>query len=170
MANTLTGTIKAALGLTYIGDDITLGTQKGLLPFANDIVVGSGTGSGQSDLAYWDTRTLAASTTEDLDLAGGLTSPIGETLTFVEITAIYIKAASTNGGNIVVGGDASAAFVGPFADSSDKVNIPAGESFLVTNMATGWTVTATTADLLQIENDDSGAAANYDIVLIGRSA
>ncbi len=165
----LVGTIKAAISLTLIGN-ADLGMQKATLPFANEIVISSGTGSGQGDLAFFDNRTLAASTSEELDLAGGLSDSFGVTLTFVEVVAIYIKAAAGNGGNIAIGGAAANAFLGPFADATDIINLAAGESFVITNMATGWPVTAATADLLKILNDDSGAAGSYDVTIIGRSA
>lgn len=170
MANTLTGAIRAAIGLNLTGDNISLGTQKGNLPFHADLIIGSGTGANQSDLCYYNTRTLSASGTENLDLAGGLTDPIGDTLAFVEVTAILVRAAAGNGGNIVIGGAGSNTFDGPFDDSSDKINIPAGQAFLVTNLGAGWAVTAGTGDILLVENDDSGAAASYDIVIVGRSA
>lgn len=170
MANTLTATIKAAIGVNYKGDDISLGTQVGNLPFHSDLIIGSGTGADQSDLAYFNTRSISAASNEDLDLAGGLTSPIGETLTFVEVTAILIRAASSNGGNIVFGPASANGFNGPFGDASDRTSLAAGEAYLITNKGTGWPVTAGTGDLLNVANDDGGAAGDYDIVILGRSA
>jgi hypothetical protein len=168
MARILTGFIKAALGLNY-RSDIDLGSGTAKLPFAAEIGISSGTGAGQSDLAFWDARALTASQTEDLDLAAGLTDAFGAALTFVEVTAIYVKAHATNQGNIVIGGDGAAAFVGPFGAANDTVKLAAGQSFLITNMGAGWPVTATTADLLQIANDHA-SAAGYDIAIVGRSA
>lgn len=168
MARTLTGIIKAGLSLVYQGD-LDLGAQKATLPFPAEIVIGSGTGSGQSDLAYFDQRPLAGATTEDLDLRGGLTDAFGQVLNFIEVTAIYIKAGAANNGDLVVGGDGAAAFLGPFDNATDKVNIGPGQTFLVTNTTTGWPTTAGTADLLQVQNEGAGAAT-YDICIIGRSA
>lgn len=168
MARTLTGFIKAAIGLNY-KSDADLGTGTAKLPFADEIAIGSGTGANQSDLAFWDARPLTSEQAEDLDLSGGLTDAFGATLTFVEVTGIYIKAHATNQGNIVIGGDASAAFVGPFGAANNVIKLAAGQSFLITNLGAGWPVTATTADLLQIANDHA-SAAGYDIAIIGRSA
>lgn len=167
MARILTGFIKAAFGLNYLSD-ADLGTGRAALPFAADIGFGSGTGANQSDRAFWDARALTASQTEDLDLSGGLTDAFGAMLAFVEITGIYIKAHATNQGNIVIGGDASAAFVGPFGADDNTVSLAAGQSFLITNMGAGWPVTAATADILQIANDHA-SVAGYDIAIIGRS-
>ena len=130
----------------------------------------SGTGSGQADLMFSDTRTIAASSSENLDLAGGLTDPNGNTLTFVKVKAIYIKAASANTNDVQVGGAASNAFTGPFADATDKISLKAGQAMLITNVATGWTVTASTGDILKVANSSSGSGVDYDIIIFGTSA
>lgn len=168
MARTLTGAIRHGFGLNYAGD-IDYGENKLTLPFPADLIIGSGNGAGQCNLAWLDHRSIAASTTEDLDLSGSLPDGLGGSAAFTKVKGIYIRAAAANGGNLIVGGDASAAFVGPFADSSDKIVLPAGGVFMVADLATGWTVTNSTADVLQVENDDSGDAAEYDIAIIGLS-
>lgn len=168
MARTLTGTIKAALGLTYLGD-LDLGSQKALLPFAAEISIGNGTGNGQANLAWWDNRSIAGSSSEDLDLAGGLTDAFGQALTFTKVKGIYVKAAAANVGNIVIGGKPSTGFfAGLFGDITDKIKVAPGQSFLITNMNAGWTVTAATADILLMANDAAGTAL-YDIAIIGLS-
>jgi hypothetical protein len=166
VARTLKGSIKAAMGLTYLGD-IDLGNNKALLPFADELVIGSGTGNGQANLAWWDHRSLAASTTEDLDFSGALVDPLGGTAVFTKIKGIYVKAKSTNGGNIEVGGDAASV---PFLKAvNDIVVLAPGQAFLITNLNAGWTVTATTADIIQVANTDGAAAGEYDIAVIGLS-
>jgi len=147
-----------------------LGSQLATLPFPPDVVIGSGVGAGQSDLAFFDKRPLAGSANEELDLAGGLVDLLGATITFAKVCGIYVQADAANGGNIVVGGAAANTFLGPFVNATDKVNVAAGQRFVAVNMlAAGWPVTPATADLLRIENDDAGAA-NYDLVIIGRTA
>lgn len=49
---------------------------------------------------------LAASASENLDLAGGLTDDFGATLTFTAIKEIIIHASSANTNNVLVGGAA----------------------------------------------------------------
>lgn len=128
----------------------------------------SGTGAGQSDLGFVDTaRQLASGATEDFDLAGALTDALGNTITAVEITGWGIRSRSTNTTNLTIGG-ASAEWLGPFAATGDKLILRPGE-FVVFGSDTGWAVTATTADDLLIANA-SGAAADYDIFFLGRSA
>lgn len=165
MARTLTGTLKAGVSLDYRGD-ADLGSQIAKLPFADDIGISSGNGAGQANACFFDRRTISGSSSESLDLAGGLTDAFGASLTFTRIKAIYIKADPANAGNIVIGGASSNAFAGPFADASDKLAIAPGQTFIVTNLGSGWTVTAGTGDLLQIAN--SGASAgSYEVAIVG---
>ena len=127
-----------------------------------------GGGLNQASLVFTDTRTLAASTSEDLDLAGGLTDPFGATLAFTKIKAIRILAALANVNDVQVGGAAANAFVGPFGASTHKLAIPPGGMIeLVNPTAAGWTVTAATGDLLKIANSAAGSSVTYDIILLG---
>ena len=130
----------------------------------------TGTGSSQSDLIYADSRTLTASSTENLDLAGSLTDALGNTLTFVNVKSIYIKADSGNTNNVEVTPEATNGFVGCFNALTDQVDIPPSGSFLVTAPVSGWAVTASTGDLLTITNSAGATSVTYEIVIIGTSA
>jgi hypothetical protein len=131
----------------------------------------SGTGGGQADKVFSDTRPIPASSNDDIDLAGSLVDPLGAAVTFAGIKAIYIEADAANVNEVVVGGHDTAAFLGPFADATDKVKLKPGEVLLVTNRtAAGWPVTATTADILRIANGGAGSAVGYTIILVGDSA
>ena len=130
-----------------------------------------GTAANQADRAFVDTRTIAASGTDSIDLAGGITTPFGvASSSFAKVKTIIISAASGNTNNVVVGGSGSHTFIGPFSGANDKIAIPPGGSFAVTAPGAGWTVTAATGDLLLIANSSSGTAVTYDIVIIGTSA
>lgn len=121
-----------------------------------------------ADKKFTDTRSLAA-TSENLDLAGGLTDAFGATITFAKIKAIIIKNNSTTPGeNLTIGGHATAAFP-LFSDVTDKYVLGPNGVFLIWEPSlAGKTVTATTGDLLKI---DSGAATiSYTIIIIGTSA
>lgn len=166
MTRTLTGSIKAAFGLTYLGD-LDFGNNKALLPFAAELAIGSGTGAGQCNLAFWDHRTVNASSSDDIDLAGALTDPLGGSGVFTKVKGIYVKAKASNLGVITIGNDA-APFIGPFGAGTHTIKLSPGDVFLVTNLAAGWTVTATTADILQVAADSAGAA-EFDIAIIGLS-
>lgn len=130
----------------------------------------TGTAAGKADQIFADTRTLTASATEDLDLAGSLVDALGTTLTFAKIKAIYIKASSGNTNNVEVTPAAANGFVGPFNAAADQIDIAPGGTFLVTAPSAGWTVTASTADLLTITNSAGTTSVVYDVVIIGTSA
>lgn len=128
-----------------------------------------GVAVGQADKVYSATLTISASGSANIDLAGALTDPFGAALTFVKVKAIYIRAAVANTNSVVVGGAASDAFLGPFADATDKVGVKPGGVFLMVNPA-GWPVTAATADLLQVANSGSGTSVTYDVIIVGTSS
>lgn len=130
----------------------------------------SGTGANQADLIFHDQRTLSASATEDLDLAGSLTSAFGATLTFARIKAVLVSAAEANTNNVNVTRPASNG-TPLFLAAGDGIPVRPGGLFLwVAPGATGVAVTAATGDLLTFTNSSSGTAVTYDVVLIGASA
>lgn len=122
----------------------------------------------QTDVLYSDSRTIAASGTDDLDLRGALTDALGATVNAAEIVAIWVQALSTNVNDVVVGAAASNQFVGPFGAGTHTIALKAGNGFLITNQA-GWTVTAGTGDLLRIANSGAGTSVKYTIVILGRT-
>lgn len=136
-----------------------------------DDALASGTGLDQADLVFHDKRTLSATSSESLDLAGGLTDAFGQSLAFARIKAITIRnLATTAGYHLEVGGAASNAFVNWVGDASDVLRIgPGGVMQLWNPSAAGYAVTAGTGDLLKI-NNPNGASLEYEIILIGASA
>ncbi len=163
----LTVHMQAALKarLTGAGD---LGTPTADINLDGQIVLASGTGANQADRIFADNRTLSASTTEDLDLAGVLTDPLGATLTLAKVKGIFIKAGAANPGDLTVGGDANA-FAGIFGDASDTIKIPPGAILPLMWPGAGKTVTAGTGDILQFASA-AGGPSTYDIVIVGTSA
>ena len=73
----LTGDVIFKMTATYTASkDLSTVTD----PFAltKNIAITSGTGANQADLLFHDTRTIAASANDDLDLAGSLTDSLGK--------------------------------------------------------------------------------------------
>ena len=166
---TLTTTVRAAISAVLEGSP-DLGQANYELPFQADIKLLSGTADGKSDLIFTDQRTIAASGDEDLDLAGVLTDPLGVALTFIEVTAILVRAASGNANDVQISPAAVNGFSGPFGDASDVVSVQPGGAALFAAPNAGWPVTAGTGDLLNIANGGGGTSVTYDIVIVGRSA
>lgn len=149
---------------------LDLGTPADLFTKRARTAFADGTGANAADRMFHDQRTIAASGTEDLDLAGSLSSPFGATLTFVELRLVLVTAAATNTNNVRLSRPASNG-VPLFLAASDGIDVPPGGTFLWACPADGKvTVTAGTGDLLTVANSSSGTAVTYDIVIIGTSA
>ncbi|MDP3853622.1 hypothetical protein [Phenylobacterium sp.] len=130
-----------------------------------------GVGAGQANLMFADTRSIAASSNDDIDLAGALTDPLGEDASFARIKAILVVASANNTNDVVIGGAATNTFVGPFGASTHKVALPPGGVMLIAApTAAGWPVTAATGDLLRIANSGAGSSVSYDLVIVGGDA
>lgn len=129
----------------------------------------SGTGASQADKLFTDTRTVTASGTDALDLAGSLTDSFGATITFVKLKLVLVRAAAGNTNACRVNRPASNG-VPLFLAASDGIDVLPGGTFLWVAPGAGATVTAATGDLLNIDNSSSGSSVTYDVVLIGTSA
>jgi hypothetical protein len=165
----LTTTILTKINARQTGSN-DLGTPVFPVDYSTTTSMGSGTASGLADLIFTDTRTIAASGTEDLDLTGSLTDALGATLTFVKVKAIMIKAASGNTNSVTVKPATTNGFLGPFNAAADKISIPPAGMMMVQAPSAGWAVTAGTGDLITIANSSSGTGVTYDIIIVGTSA
>jgi hypothetical protein len=169
MATTLKTIVTAQIATTF-KNLLDLSTPVDSLSELAKIELANGTGANAADLCFHDQRTIAASSNEDLDLAGSLAGPFGASQVFVELRAILIKAASGNTNNVRVTRPASNG-VPLFLAASDGIDIPPGGVFLWACPADGKvTVTASTGDLINVANSSSGTGVTYDIVIIGCSA
>ena len=151
--------------LTGIADH---GTPRATVELVKKIDLATGTAAGQADKVFSDQRTLAASATEDLDLAGVLADLLGSTITMAKVKAIFIFAAAGNTNDVVVGNGTNP-FLAGFGGATHTKAIPPG-GFEMWYNPTGWTVTAATADILKIANSAGGTPVTYDIIIIGTSA
>lgn len=164
--------VSADISLVVTGQHtspLDLGTVT--FPFAssNAVSLATGTGAAQADRVFTDQRTLTASATENLDLAGSLVDAFGATITFVTIKAIIIKAAVGNTNDVQLTRPASNG-VPLFLAASDGIPIKPGGGFAWFCSGTGITVTAATGDILTLTNSAGGTSVTYDIVIIGTSA
>lgn len=133
----------------------------------------NGTAAGQANKLFTDTRTITASSNDDLDLNGVLTDAFGGSLALLRVKALVVVAAAGNTNDVVVGGAASNPWLAPFGSATDKVKIkPGGTLALFAGIAdaTGWVVVAATGDILRIANGGAGTPVTYDIVIIGADA
>ncbi|MES2685486.1 MAG: hypothetical protein V4706_01625 [Pseudomonadota bacterium] len=167
----MTTALAASLALSLVASfnqSSDVGSVNQDVKFTPNYVFTDGTGANQARILFSDTRTLAASANENLDLAGVLTDVFGNVLTFDKIKAIIVTAAAANTNTVVFGGAASAQAAPWFGDVADtNVIRPGGLLAMVAPDANGFDVTATTADLLKIANGGAGTPVTYTIVLIG---
>ncbi len=139
--------------------------------FGAQINLDNGTGANAADRLWLDSNTLGASANTDVDLAGNLTDALGQALTFARVKAIFVRAASGNTNNVVIGGAAANQFVGPFGAATHTLSVKPGGLFAaVAPDATGWAVTAGTGDLLRFANSGAGSSVTYDVMIVGASA
>jgi hypothetical protein len=168
MSATLTTTLDVNL-LAIAANALDLGSVSAPYTVNKRIKLTSGTGAQQADLIFTDTRTVSASGTDALDLAGSLTGSFGATLTIVKLKLMLVRAASGNTNNVRVNRPASNG-VPLFLAASDGIDVLPGGLFCWCAPGAGVTVTASTGDLLNIDNSSSGTSVSYDVVLIGTSA
>lgn len=130
----------------------------------------SGTGAGMADILFADEREIAASSSEDLDLAGVLADAFGTTIAAAEVVAILIIADDANTNNVVVG-DATSP-VPLFGGTNPTFAVKPGGFFFVAapNAAGLLTVGAGSTDDLKIANSSSGSSVTYQIAILARTA
>jgi len=178
----LTAEIRASIAATIEKEIAGVGTPKDVLNISKLLSLTFGNGAGKADQIYYDRNDIAASGSDDLDMAGVLTNIFGETISFDLVRAVMVLNRSDEAivhgthtvatdAEISIGGSGGFEWVGPFAAVGDKMEIPAGGLFIMTNpTAAGWVVGPGATDLLGIDNLDGADVALYDIVIIGEEA
>ena len=171
MAATLEARISLEIQLALL-EGVDLGTRK-FEPLIKKLQsLGSGVGLNQADRVFVDTRSLAGSATEDLDVAasGGLLDAFGAAFALVKLKGLYVMAAAGNLNLLNV--TRSAANGVPWAlAAGDGVALAAGGflAFSRPDLA-AITVTAATGDLITFTNAAATNTISYDVVIIGASA
>jgi hypothetical protein len=136
------------------------------------VALTTGTGAGQADRLYAATRTIGASSNEDLDLAGVLLDEFGAAITFARVKTLFVQAAAANVNNVVVGAAAATQWA-TLLNTTGTVTLRPGAGFLAyagTADATAYVVGAGASDFLRVANSGAGTSVTYDIVIIGASA
>lgn len=156
------------LGANYTST-LDLATAQVPLAFTRAINLSSGTGAGQADKIWHDERTLAASVTEDLDLAGALSDAFGATFTLARVKGLIVAASAANTNNVVVGAAASNAWA-TLLNSTGTITVRPGGFFAAfAPDATAHAVTGGTGDLLKVANSAGGSGVTYDVIVLGAS-
>jgi hypothetical protein len=147
-------------------------TPEATVDFQQRIKLTTGTAAGKADKLFYDSRTLNASATEDLDLVGTLLDQFGDVFSPVRIKALAVLAAAGNTNNVVVGG-ASATQWAALLGTTGTVTLRPGAFFCAVAGeadATGYVCAAGATDLLKVANSAGGTSVTYSIIVVGASA
>lgn len=126
----------------------------------------NGTGNGAFSLLWSDTSTIAASAADTVRLRGAETDAFGAAINYGAIKAVVVTAPSTNTNNVVIGGAADSAWVGPFGASTHTIAVKPGGWFGFALPNVGWPVAELTKKL-KIANSGAGSTVKYTIMTFG---
>ena len=170
MPATLYGSIALQVAMLLSNQlDLSTPIDKLIPKFQFDLI--NGVGADQADRIFHDTRSIAASTNDDLDLTGGtaLLDPLGVAFSIARLKAAIFYARKTNASIVTIGASAAAPVLW-FGANTHTEKLSAGQLHChVAPDATGWLLTATTADVVRLANG-AGGTALVDVVLIGASS
>src|SRR5262245_44600583 len=132
--------------------------------------VSSGVGANQADRMWQAQRTIAASATDSLDMAGALGDVYGATFSLVRLKALIVGASGANANNVHVTRPAANG-VPLFLAAGDGIIVRPGGAFCwFAPDATGIAIAGGSSDLIDILNGAGGTSVVYDIMAIGASA
>lgn len=163
----------ASMSITESGQDSFSGGPhwSGKMDFTQDI--SSGVLANQADLSYMQERNVAASTNDDVDLAGVIADILGNTITAAKLVAMFVINAPkdpsqpANVSDLTIGGGTN--FVPGFGAAIPALK-PGGTFFMGAGNLDGIAaITAGTGDIIRIANG-AGGAANYQLGLLMRSS
>jgi hypothetical protein len=170
MSESLSVEIKASLAWLW-EEALELSTLVDSSKLEVQAALSAGDGPGEADQIWHDTRTLAATSNDDLDLTALVQTIHGQSVSlgFAALKAILIHNTSDTDA-LVIDSSVSNGLTAPFAASAtSKLEIPASSPLLLVNKLAGWTVTAGTGDVLRIGNAGS-TEIQYKIVIVGTAA
>lgn len=135
------------------------------------MALASGIIANAADVIFADTRTIAASGTDTLDLAGGgLVDSLGTAFAPLKLKGLLVVAAGANVNNVQVTRPASNG-VPLFLAAGDGIPVlPGGYFAWASPNLAAIAVTAGTGDLIAIVNSAGGTSVDYDLVIVGTSA
>lgn len=171
MATTLTASVSVKVSGKLVEGALDVGAAQYSFNDTITEAFADGSGANQAHKVFADTRTITASSNDDLDFAGGLTDGLGNAITFTSVKGLIVTAADANTNNVVIGGEGTNPFSSMFSDATDKLVVkPGGTVVLLAPGATGYAVTASTGDILRIANGGAGTSVTYTIYVIGETS
>jgi len=167
MAETVTDIVTGqwSSSLAFVRTDTQqIGTVRNSASSSGTYTFSDGSGTGQADLAFGDTRTIAANTVEEIDLLNLDRSHLGVTvpMVFRQLVAVRIKNNETAAGKkLLVGVDPGS------PTTSYAFEVGPGMEVASANTTDGWVVTNTNSTL-RLANPNN-TELEYEIFLLGNS-
>lgn len=144
---------------------LDLVTPKAVQSFQYLLEMTDGAGLNQANTVWSDRRTVNASTTDTIDLAGGgLLDAVGDAFAPARIKGLIVR--NRGAQNITVGRPAANGVPWMTAAGDSVIVAPGGIQIVFWPTAAGIVVTAGTGDLIEVVNG-AGSAVDYDIVVYG---
>lgn len=122
-----------------------------------------------STVAVWyETRELAATGTQDYDLAGTLADGFGDTITMAKLKYVVLyrtaNADASPAGSSVTLSDAPSNGVEPFTGGAEADGV---DGVIVLGSSVGRTITNGSADTVRVTNNDGTNKSTYTIAFVG---
>lgn len=169
--STLDNTVVGLSVAATLNNALDLQTATSALAYAKSLGLSTGVGASQADKIFTDTRTIAASGTDDLDLSGSLIDPLGAVINMARVKGLIVYAAPGNTNNVVIGAAAATQWQGPFGAVTHTIHVRPGGLFMdFATDAVAWPVVGGASDLLRFTNSGAGTGVTYDVIIIGASA
>jgi len=168
----LSGSLKVQVNFTQTKTPDNT-TAQAVIAHALTLSFSDGVAAGNADVIWTDTRTLAASASETIDLRGTLTNTYGDAAVFADIRAILVTAATANTNNVNVTKPSTSPETGAplFLASGDGIAVRPGGFFAWgCPDATGIPTVAGTADKIGFANSSGSTEVIYTVTIIGASA
>jgi len=166
MATTVTAKISASMSANW-SKSLALGNVQATPSLSVSQQFTNGTGASKVEQVAQASGSISASGSADIDLAGALSDPGGDTITFTKVKGFLIKNTSASGDGISVGGT----FASWLKAAGDEVEVmPGGALLLMNPTADGYAVTPTTGDTMTLTNLDSVNAQTYEVEVIGETS
>jgi len=167
MATTVTGKITAAVSANF-SKDLDIGAVSATPQASVSLAFTNGAGANKVEAVGMKAGTVAGSGTVDIDLAGVLTDPAGDVITFSKVKGFIIR--NTEAVGVGTGFEVGGNFASWVKAAGDEVVVhPGGFVAIGDPGADGYAVTADSADTITLTNLDA-TDQDYEIVVLGEVA
>lgn len=148
-------------------NSLDLTTPRDAMDLTYQLELEDGVSTDQADVLWHDTRQIAASSADTINLKS-LTAAFGA-VAFAKVKhlSIYNRSATRT---LTVGAASSTAWAGPFGSAANTLSVQPGETKVLINTGIGYSVTSSTNNLKIANNSASSIACSYDIIIAGTSS